>query len=99
MKVRELRALLEKKGKVLLLDVREHKEFAKGDRVRGAKNMPMGQVFVEASKGKLPRNKKIVTICRTGGRCSIVAKELRKKGYDIEHLEGGIEAWKKTSKK
>jgi rhodanese-related sulfurtransferase len=26
------------------------------------------------------------------GRCEIVARELRQKGYDIEYLEGGIEA-------
>lgn len=53
----------------------------------------MGQVFVDAGAGKLPKDKKIVTICKKGGRCEIVARELREKGYDIEHLEGGIEAW------
>jgi len=95
MKPKQLEDLLKKK-KVLLLDVREKQEYAKGGRIIGAKNVPMGQVFLNAVTGKLPKDKKIVTACKKGGRCKIVAKELRKKGYNIEHLEGGIDAWKEA---
>lgn len=82
---------------VVIIDVREHDEYEKGDKMDEAKNIPMGQVFVEAAQGHLPKNKKIITICKTGGRCEIVARELKAKGYDIEHLEGGVEAWKLSS--
>jgi len=58
----------------------------------------MGKVFTEAAKGNLPKDKRIITVCKTGGRCEIVARELQKKGYNIEHLEGGIEEWKKENK-
>jgi rhodanese-related sulfurtransferase len=81
-------------GNVLLLDVRERDEYEAGEKIEGAQNMPMGRVFVEAKKGTLPKDRKIVTICQTGGRCEIVARELKQKGYDIEYLEGGIEAWR-----
>jgi rhodanese-related sulfurtransferase len=84
---------------VLVLDVREADEYARGERIEGAQNMPMGRVFVEAKKGTLPKDRKIVAVCQTGGRCEIVARELRAKGYDIEHLEGGIEGWKRENGK
>jgi len=85
------------RGDVVMLDVREREEYEAGEKVAGAQNMPMGQVFVEAKKGTLPKDKKIITICQTGGRCEIVARELKQKGYDIEYLEGGVEAWKQEN--
>ena len=96
MNVAELRDKLAKGEDVRILDVREKEELAQGDAIPGAENMPMGKVFVEAAKGALPKDRKIITVCKTGGRCEIVARELKKKGFDIEHLEGGIEEWKKT---
>ncbi len=97
MKTSDLKQKLEHGEEVLLLDVREADEFDAGDRIPGARNMPMGKVFVEAAQGHLPKDKKIVAICKTGGRCEIVARELKQKGYDIEHLEGGVEGWKKEA--
>ncbi len=92
MKTEELKKKLENKEDVLLLDVREKDEYERSVGIEGAENVPMGKVFVMANKGELPKNKKIVTICKTGGRCEIVARELKQKGFDIEHLEGGIES-------
>ncbi|MCC7522595.1 rhodanese-like domain-containing protein [Candidatus Uhrbacteria bacterium] len=93
MKSNELKAKLQNHEDVLILDVREHEEASGGESIPGSKNVPMGQVFVEASKGQLPKDKKIVTVCKSGTRCEIVARELKQKGYDIEYLEGGIDAW------
>jgi len=94
MKVEELKEKINHKEDIMILDVREGDEVAGNeDPIPGAKNMPMGKVFVEAKKGNLPKDEKIVTICKTGGRCEIVARELGAKGYDIDYLEGGLEAW------
>ncbi len=93
----ELREKIKSGEPVEIFDVREKEEFEKGEKIAGAKNVPMGQMFVDAMAGKLPKDKKIITVCKTGGRCEIVARELGKKGYNIEHLEGGIEEWKKSS--
>lgn len=96
MKPAQLKEKLEKGEDVIMLDVREKDEAeAAGDMLPGAQNVPMGKVFTEAAKGNLPKNKKIITICKTGGRCEIVARELKQKGFDIEHLEGGMEGWHK----
>ena len=97
MKANELKRKLADGEDIVLLDVREAEEVA-GSRqsVEGSRNVPMGKVFTEAAKGNLPKDKKIITICKTGGRCEIVARELKQKGYNIEHLEGGIEGWQKA---
>ena len=97
MKPADLKEKQAKGEEFVLLDVREADEYAQGDKLEGAVNMPMGKVFVEASQGHLPKDKKIVAVCRTGGRCEIIARELAGKGYDIDVLEGGIEGWKKAS--
>ncbi len=96
MKASELKEKIKNGEKIIILDVREKDEYEQGDKIAGAENMPMGKVFVEATKGNLPKNEKIITVCKTGGRCEIVARELKNKGYDIEHLEGGIDEWKKS---
>lgn len=94
MKADELKKRLETgDGESLLIDVREAEEFVPEEAIPGSQNMPMGKVFTEAKKGTLPKDKKIITICKTGGRCEIVARELKQKGFDIESLEGGLEAW------
>lgn len=96
MNVSDLKSLLQKSEGVKILDIREKEEFEGSETIPGAENMPMGRVFLEASKGTLPKDQKIITVCMKGTRCEIVARELKQKGYDIEHLEGGIEAWKKA---
>lgn len=96
MQPHELKELLKRGEAVTLLDVREQEEIMSGEgMIEGAQNMPMGKVFIEATKGTLPMDRKIVTICKSGRRCEIVARELKQKGYDIEHLEGGMDGWKK----
>ena len=95
MKAKTLKQFLKKKEKIFLIDVREKDEYKKSrDKIKGSKNMPMGKVFLMAATKKLPKNKKIVAVCKSGGRGSIVARELRKKGYKIDYLGGGIKAWK-----
>jgi len=100
MKAQDLKDKLAKNEEVMILDVREKEEFDQtGEALPGAQNMPMGKVFVEAFKGNLPKDKKIITVCKSGVRCEIVAKELAKKGYDIDFLEGGADAFNKEEAK
>ncbi len=96
MQPKDLKQKLASHEAVMIVDVRERDEYeAALEKIEGAENIPMGRMFVEAKKGALPKDKKIITVCQTGGRCEIVARELKAKGYDIEYLEGGIDAWKK----
>lgn len=88
----ELRKQLDVGASLYLIDVREDAEFAGGS-IPGAVHIPVGSVFAALSNGSLPTDKKIITICRSGARAELVARELRNRGYDIESLEGGLIAW------
>lgn len=94
MDIAQLKEKLGKHEAVEIIDVREREEFEAGDTIPGAVNVPMGKAFLEAAKGALPKDRKIVTVCKSGMRSGILARELKQKGYDIESLDGGIDAWK-----
>lgn len=79
----------------LLLDVREHAEFA-GGRVAGAKLVPLGEIGVRHNE--LDREKTIYVMCRTGRRSAEAQKKLKSLGFSsVVNVVGGFEAWKKES--
>jgi DMSO/TMAO reductase YedYZ molybdopterin-dependent catalytic subunit/rhodanese-related sulfurtransferase len=74
----------------LLLDVREPGEWQDGH-VAQAWLLPMGQVA--RHRGDLPADRRIVVVCRSGGRSAAVAEALRVWGFDAVNLSGGMTAW------
>jgi DMSO/TMAO reductase YedYZ molybdopterin-dependent catalytic subunit len=74
----------------LMLDVREPDEWRAGH-VAQAWLLPMGQVARHRSD--LPRDRRIVVACRSGGRSAAVAEALRAWGFDAVNLSGGMSAW------
>ena len=74
----------------LLLDVREADEWEAGH-APDATWIPLGDV--QARIDELPRDRKIVAICRSGGRSRAVAGALLGVGYDAVNLDGGMRAW------
>lgn len=77
-----------------LIDIREEEELSHEPLIKGAEHIPMGKFFTEVAKGSIPKEEKTVLVCKSGGRCGVVSRELKEKGYDIEILEGGIEAYR-----
>ncbi len=76
--------------KTLLVDIREADELHATPSIPGAINIPLSRLIQEVEAGKLPMDKKIITICRSGGRCYVANSELSARGYDADLLEGGI---------
>ena len=74
----------------LMLDVREPGEWQAGH-VAQAWLLPMGQVARHRSD--LPQDRRIVVVCRSGGRSAAVAEALRAWGLDAVNLSGGMTAW------
>ena len=74
----------------LLLDVREPSEWDAGH-VPQASPMPMGKVLDHRSD--LPVDRRIVVLCRSGGRSAAVTESLRRWGFDAVNLAGGMCAW------
>ncbi|GAB5390114.1 MAG: hypothetical protein Alpg2KO_30820 [Alphaproteobacteria bacterium] len=74
----------------MLLDVRENWELAQSS-VPGATHIPMGRVM--ASLSRLPDDRPIVVMCRSGNRSATVSGWLRDHGYtNVINLQGGITA-------
>jgi adenylyltransferase/sulfurtransferase len=94
MSASELQALLEDpatRGTVLLVDVREPREFA-GGHLPGAINLPMSELGRRLPE--LPAGATAVFMCRSGGRSLRACGEaLRAGAVTPVQLEGGLLAW------
>jgi rhodanese-related sulfurtransferase len=75
---------------VLLLDVREPGEWAAGH-APGARHVPLGRLAHEADD--LPRDRRIVAICRSGNRSGRATEALLEWGFQVVNMEGGMQAW------
>ncbi len=73
-----------------ILDVREPDEWTAGH-VEGSLHVPMG--VVPHRLPDLPWDRRIVVVCRSGGRSARVTGYLRQHGYDVVNLKGGLTAW------
>ena len=82
------RQMIEEGG--FLLDVREADEWDAGHAPE-AVWIPMGEL--QARVDDLPRDRRIVAICRSGGRSHTVAAALLGAGFDAVNLDGGMRAW------
>jgi rhodanese-related sulfurtransferase len=79
------------RGDALALDVREPAEWHAG-RIEGSVHIPLGQLPRRADE--LPRNRRIIAVCRSGNRSGRAATALRRAGYDVDNLRGGLKAWR-----
>lgn len=92
MNAQTLKEKLKNGDDMLLIDVREKEEFEKGA-IPGSENIPMEFTASEILKRNVPKDKKIILICRTGNRSGFVTAQLKSSGYNAENLEGGIMGW------
>jgi len=74
----------------MLLDVREYQEWMAG-RVAGAVHVPLQDLPDRLDE--VPRDRRIVCICRSGNRSGPVTAWLLKQGYDVVNMTGGMRAW------
>lgn len=75
-------------GGAHVIDVRSEDEFAAGH-VEGADRIPVGRI----SSHSVGRADTVIAVCSNGSRSKRAAKKLAKEGYQVYHLEGGLEAW------
>lgn len=89
----ELRALLEAKSDIVVLDVREPWEFETA-RIENSKHIPMGDIPARF-KQELDPEKHIVVICHHGVRSMNATVWLRRQqGFEkVQSLRGGIDRW------
>lgn len=74
----------------LVVDVRETVEWDAGH-ISDAVLIPLGELGSRV--GELPRDRRMVIVCRTGSRSGYAADALHNAGYDVANLRGGLFAW------
>jgi len=77
-----------------LIDVREPEEWQAG-RAPQAVHIPLGELGARLSE--LPTDRKLVMICRSGGRSDAAATALAEMGLPAFNLAGGMQAWRAAS--
>lgn len=89
--VRELKDMMDRKARFVLVDVREEHEFAIA-RIPGSRLIPLGKVLERASE--LSTADDIVLHCKSGGRSMKALEKLEGAGFKkLKNLRGGILAW------
>jgi rhodanese-related sulfurtransferase len=87
----EVKARLDKKDGVMLLDIREHDEVAMAS-IEGAVHIPMRELGARLKE--VPQEKDVIVFCHHGSRSLMVAAQLKRRGYThVMHMGGGIDQW------
>ena len=88
----ELKALLDNKAGVEVLDVREPWEIETAS-LAGSTNIPMDDIPARF-KEELDPQKHVVVVCHHGVRSMNVTAWLRQQGFEnVQSLRGGIDRW------
>jgi rhodanese-related sulfurtransferase len=82
-----------RRREVVILDVRERREWKAG-RAPGSKNIPLSKL--SARRGELATGRRYVAVCRSGSRSRSATARLRRNGFDVVSLKGGMNAWRRA---
>ena len=77
------------KQNIQLIDVRTPGEFRRGH-IKNAKNIPLNEI----GRYTPVAGKKTYVICHSGARSKLAAKKLKKRGFDVVNVKGGMHAWR-----
>ena len=91
-KVPEVSAVDAETGRAenVLLDVREADEW-EACHAPGAQWIPLGDL--EGARFRLPMNRRIVCVCRSGARSARATESLIAWGFDAANMAGGMKDW------
>ncbi|RMA93062.1 rhodanese-like domain-containing protein [Hydrogenothermus marinus] len=91
--VRELKEKIDKGEDFILLDVREPQEY-NFSRIKEKDAMLVPLMRLPTVLDKLPKDKPIYVLCRSGNRSLQATIWLLQKGYkNVKNVDGGILAW------
>ena len=91
--VPDVKRRMEAGEKMILVDVREDNEWAKGH-LPGAVHMGKGVIERDIEKSVPDTGAKLVLYCGGGFRSVLVADNLQKMGYtNVESMDGGWRGW------
>lgn len=82
---------------VIVLDVRTPEEFTEGHLAK-AINIDVNSQDFEQECAKLDQKKTVYVYCLAGVRSKKAALILKKKGYQVVSMSGGIKAWTESGR-
>jgi rhodanese-related sulfurtransferase len=92
--VDDVKAMLDRGEKFLLVDVREESEFAK-DHLPGAIHLGKGVIERDIEQRVPDAGAKLVLYCGGGYRSALAADNLQKMGYtNVLSMDGGVRDWR-----
>ena len=74
----------------IVVDVRQRGEWRAG-RIRGAVHVPLQDLSSRIDR--MPRDRTLITVCHSGHRSAAAARALKRAGYEVENLRGGMMHW------
>lgn len=95
----ELKERIDRDKDVFILDIRAEDDFEEwhiSDENVEIVNYPYFTLLdgiPEELLAKLPEEQKITVLCAKGGSSELVAENLEKEGYNVDHLERGMKGW------
>lgn len=92
----EVKARLDRREDMLLLDVRTDQEVDLA-RIEGSHHLPMHDLHLRIDEIRAHERRPIVVYCHRGRRSLLVAAALRRAGFeDVRSMAGGIDQWSRT---
>ncbi|MEX6503902.1 rhodanese-like domain-containing protein [Pseudomonas zhanjiangensis] len=89
---RELTALINSEQGVVL-DVRAQKDYSAGH-ITGALHIPYEKLASRMAELEKHKSKTLVVVDAMGQHAGSVSRELKKAGFDVAKLSGGIATWR-----
>ncbi len=89
--IAELKKHLKNPQEVTLLDVREKDEYDE-DHIEGVQLIPLGHL--QTKLDKIPKDKPVMCICRSGSRSMYATMMLSQAGFDAYNVTGGMMAYR-----
>lgn len=84
-------------GKIEIIDIREDYEYKEGS-IKSAKNIPMG-MLLESPDKYMKKDKEYYIVCQSGGRSRRACSMLRRQGFDVVNVSGGVGSYAGTKRK
>ena len=79
-------------GSTVLLDVRTTGERQRGC-IKGSLHIPLHELGRRTDELGKHRNKEVICYCQSGNRSTAAAARLKKEGFTVANMKGGISEW------
>ena len=89
---REVEEMLLSGRSIMLLDVRTEKEWSQSH-LKGAHHIPLGELGRRMHELEKHKNREIICYCQSGNRSLTAAMRLKRLGFSVSHMKGGMAEW------